>query len=435
VRAFRSSKGQAATAACLFLFLAGGCRHAAPPATSAVSPTPPAGPLVVREIGGGLPRSGQWRNGFDLADIDGDGILDLVHGPVRKGGRLPAVFLGDGSGGFLRMKGLTLPPLPYDYGDAAAADFDGDGRADIALAIHLRGIVALRNAGDGTFTDISRGLPLGDAGKGFSSRAIETVDWDGDGRPDLVTSSEGPVRFGTSAATPPGGLRVFLNRGGRWEAVAPPAVDMGFGDSLAVADVDGDGRPDAVTPAGGADGKSILHLNDGSGWRDVALAELRGSGSVGAVATGDVDGDGRNDIVVGYLDVEGGAWNAGIDVFLAGDAGWLRRELLREEGKSQVRAVALGDLDGDRRAEVVALRGNGAMHVVSWEGTRPPLLVPAPEWRRGCSGYGLRLADLDRDGHPEIVASFAGEASAFDLEGGCASGGGIQAWAIAVGSK
>ena len=188
-----------------------------------------------------------------------------------------------------------------------------------------------------------------------------------------------------------------------------------------------------MTAAGGADGRAILHLNAGASWRDVEVAELRAGASVGAVAAGDLDGDGRTDLVIGYLDPEGGVWRAGIDLLVARGAGFERRELLREEGRNHVRALAVGDLDGDRHHEVVAVRGDGAVQVMAAGGSGPGVLVPPPDWRRGCSGYGLRLADLDGDGRPEIVASFAGEASAFDLEGGCRSGGGIQAWTLATG--
>lgn len=393
-------------------------------------PTPA---ITLRALDCGLPRSGQWRNGFSLADVNGDGHLDLVHPPPRKSGRAPAIFLGDGRGQLQRTTGWRWPALPYDYGDAVAADLDRDGRVDLAFAIHLRGIVALRNQGDGELADWSVGLPLGAAGKAFSSRALAVADWDGDGLLDLVAVGEGPNRLGVGHGVS-SGLRVFRNGGTVWDSVAMPEPDPAFGDSLAVGDVDGDGRVDAVTATGGTSGKAILHLNTGLGWRNVEVSELRARALVGAVAVGDLDGDRRADVLVGYQDPEGGVWHAGVDALLGRDGGFERRELLREDGKNPVKALALADLDGDRRLEVLVLRGDGTLAILAASGTQVTRL-PAPEWRRGCAGYEIQLGDLDGDGRPEIVASFAGEASAFDLEAGCPSGGGLEAWAVELGKR
>ena len=60
----------------------------------------PLGELRVEPFGTGLPQRGQWRHGFDIADMNGDGFADLLHGPPRKGDGRPVVFLGDGRGGF-----------------------------------------------------------------------------------------------------------------------------------------------------------------------------------------------------------------------------------------------------------------------------------------------------------------------------------------------
>src|SRR4051812_16127447 len=64
--------------------------------------TPEAHRLSFTPFGQGLPTSGQWRNGFDIADMNGDGHPDIVHGPARKSLGNPAVFLGDGKGHWRR---------------------------------------------------------------------------------------------------------------------------------------------------------------------------------------------------------------------------------------------------------------------------------------------------------------------------------------------
>ncbi len=91
----------------------------------------------------GLPTHGMWRNGFDLADFDGDGQIDFVHGPTRRGGDQPRIFLGDGHGKW-RPYRASVPPGLLDYGDVKVADFNGDGKADLAAASHLRGVLGFR---------------------------------------------------------------------------------------------------------------------------------------------------------------------------------------------------------------------------------------------------------------------------------------------------
>ena len=205
----------------------------------------------------GLPRTGQWRQGFDVADMNDDGHLDIVFGPSRKGRALPNIFLGDSQGNWRRWSEARYPPLPYDYGDAAAADFNGDGHQDVAFGFHLRGMLALIGDGKGGFEPWTEGLELDSPGKGgdataFSSRAIEAVDWNGDGRPDLLALGEGPKGLKLVAGDDKGTMintatsfALFVNGGdGSWsrQAVEDRAGD--FGDDFAVGNFDRDGRLD-----------------------------------------------------------------------------------------------------------------------------------------------------------------------------------------------
>jgi hypothetical protein len=90
----------------------------------------------------------------------------------------------------------------------------------------------------------------------------------------------------------------------------------------------------------------------------------------------------------------------------------------------------VGDLDGDGQLDLVALTSAGEVWVFLGDGkgffTRE---VPGiPSYAGGCWGYHVQLADLDRDGKDEIVASFAGESDAMNAPTSCRTGGGIAAW-------
>lgn len=399
----------------------------------------------------GLPTSGQWRNGFEIADMNGDGHLDIVHGPARKGAsRRPHIFLGDGKGSWSLWREVKFPALGYDYGDVAVADFNGDKRPDLALAVHLRGVLVLVADGEASFKEWGNGVYFelpgrGGDSSGFTSRTVEAADWDGDRRVDLVLLGEGPrMAAARSIDGQPDirpaaayGVVVYLNRGdGSWERRTemdnPRPV---FGDDLEVADVDGDRRLDVVLGLNVLGSKQILRLGGAKGaWKVAEVADLRPGILTGAVHVADLDGDKRKDLAIGYMANELGTWRTGVDLFLARAKGaWERRTLFAEEGRRGIFALDGGDLDGDGHTDLVALTGDGEAWVFlgrragafvrEASGELPPL--------SGCRGYEVALVDLDGDGRDEIVAGFAGEASALFAPDKCVSGGSLQAWKAA----
>ena len=396
-------------------------------------------------LGTGLPEQGQWRQGFDIADIDGDGHPDIVHGPGRKMTGRPAIFLGDGKGGAWRLWRATFPNVPFDYGDAAAGDLDGDGDLDLVLASHLRGIVAMVNDGKGSFRTWSQGLEFavepapGEAAKAFSSREIEIADWNRDGRPDIVALGEGPrlaiARTADDKSFQGGsrGLAVYLNQGdGTWKRSGEPAgAKVLFGDDLALADFNGDGIQDFATGSGVQNAKTLLNLVRADGtWETVAIEALRPISIFHGVAAGDFDRDGRADLAVGYLTFEGNVWRTGVDVLLARpDGAWERRAMGNQKSQDGIYGLSAGDLDGDGVLDLVALTGGGEGWVFLGDGRGGFAREEGAEiLERGCRGYHVELADLDGDGAAEVVAGFAGEGGGLLGPETCPSEGSLRAW-------
>jgi hypothetical protein len=395
----------------------------------------------------GLPRQGQWRQGFDLADINGDGKLDIVHGPPRKGFSTPVVFLGDGAGHWRQWREAVWPQLPYDYGDAAAADFDGDGLVDVALAVHLRGLLALIQSKPGQFTDASKGLPFELAGggsslEGFSSRAVELVDWNGDGRRDLLALGEGARQGRTTQGKGRGlvtsssyGLAVFLNDGAAgWRPLATGRISGVFGDSFALGEFNGDRRPDVAASSSSMGPRDILFLNadNPEGFEQKELEALRERAWLFAITAGDFDEDGRDDVVASFGSHDDAArW--GFELYHRKGGSWRSQMLWVAEGSGSSWALDSGDLDADGHRDFVATTDAGAVMVFLGDGkggfTREDSAeMGAPD---GCRGYAVRLADLDGDGASEVVASFAGETGETEkLLGvaGCPSQGALRAW-------
>jgi hypothetical protein len=423
-----------------------------PPPVVAIAP-PTVDRLELVRQGDGLPTRGQWRNSFDLADFDGDGLLDLVHGPSRKGGGPPVIFLSQLDGTWKRWA-IEVPPLRYDYGSATAADFDGDGRMDFALGVHLSGLLVLVQHEAGKFRRWSEGLDYQTAGAlapgespmvPWSSRAVAAADLDGDGRSHLLALGEGmqatmmqdTAIIGDRARRAPTGLMVARNRGdGTWEkgTVSPG----GFGDSIALGDFDGDGRLDIAHSANQNSARELVHLRREDTWQAVELSGLRSDPIFVSVAAGDLDGNGLDDVVVGYVDPSTETLTSGTSVVLfLPEGGQKVVDIDRFEGENGVWATAVGDLDGDGHLDVVTGSGSGRIRLFLGDGRggfehETEELLPATE---GCRVHDLEIRKLDvnGDGPGELVASLAGEAGG--LPGmisvpGCAAGGGLYVWKL-----
>ncbi len=383
----------------------------------------------MERLAAGLPDTGQWRNGFDLADVDGDGNLDLIHGPPRKSRRPPVIFRGLGDGRFSAVGPPRFADLPLDYGDAAAADFDGDGRVDLAFAVHLGGVTALLADADGDFPAASPGLELLPPGEAdFSSREIEAADWDGDGRIDLIALGEGPAR---GTAHPRRGLAVFLNRETGWMPVPAPD-ELSFGDSLALGDLDGDGRMDALIASRRLGDPAVLRLQqkDGS-WTVTELETIRPKSYSPAVAVTELDEGKVVEFALSWVQLAGDEWRSGVDLYKKLPQGWQRTELYAEDGAQEIRALVAGDADQDGRRDLVTGNDGGEIRLFLGQpdgSLRAVIDRALAEAGDGCAAYDAHLEDIDADGRPELLLSFANEPR--DEE--CSGGGSLQAWRLSV---
>lgn len=381
-------------------------------------------------FGKGLPASGEWREGFSIADMNGDGHLDIVAPPPRKSnGAPPSIFLGDGKGSWSLWSEARFPNLPYDYGDVQVSDLNGDGHLDLVFGVHLRGIIVLLGDGKGGFREADHGIEFDPTGsKAFSSQALRILDWNGEGKPDILALGEGPTLAGRSISHFSAGIALYLNKGeDKWERL-PPRPSSIFGDSLTIGDFNGDGHPDFATSTGAMGHRDLVNLwkPDGT-WDPVTVNELRPMAYVWSVAAADFDGDGRDDLAVAYSSFELGTWRSGIDVlFPRADNHWDRRTLAAAETREGPVALGVGDL-GNGHKDIAALTAQGETWIFLGDGrgsfTREK--TPPPPYPGGCRGSHVTFADLDGDGRDELVTSFADEPT---FGGHCPSFGGLTAW-------
>ena len=218
-----------------------------------------------------------------LTDVDHDGDQDII----RVNGHELELMKGDGNGSFGPVQGI------YDLATVTgrvltAADFNGDGRMDLAVAGFGAFVLVLDQDINGNFSS-STTVPIP---TGMLAFEIVAADINGDGRSDLVIG-EGSVSQGYAVTV------AFSKIDGTFDTPIVTAVNGYTGAGIAVADMNGDGYLDVVMTTQSGPGVDIL-LGHGDG----TFTEQDNVGTFGgnSITTGDFNGDGKQDIAVGQHD-------------------------------------------------------------------------------------------------------------------------------------
>jgi hypothetical protein len=325
-------------------------------------------------------------------DLNGDGLADLVlstsdtslapalevyHGNAA-GGFDPAVIIMDGSGG-----------------PVVVGDFNGDGRPDIAVATS-NGFDVLLQQADGTLA-APKAYSLG-CFIAQDQAILAAGDFNGDGRTDIVIG--GCVKVVLFVQGSDGALHQST-------AIAIPSSDAG---QTAVADLNGDGLSDLAIALGtGSPGNIlIIHGDRTAGLGSVQmLSESFSPGGIGipALAVGDINGDGRADLL---FSIDDGLGNLGIHVYLQQENGTLQPGPVISTGHGITTGIYVADLNGDGRADVIVAGGDGPGISVRYQNADGTLAAPLADDRFNDGSVGspkpIGLFDVDRDGILDVLA-------------------------------
>jgi hypothetical protein len=269
-----------------------------------------------------------------------------------------------------------------------SADFNGDGKADLATANNDSDDVSvLHGLGDGTFLDSGASFQVG-----VAPSAIAVGDFNGDGKPDIVTADEIDNT-----------VSVLLNQG----TVFGSALTADTGSSpegIAVGDFNGDGKLDVATADDFDDTVTIL-LGVGDGTFSPGHAIAVGAAPVGLVAV-DLNGDGKLDLVV--TNSSGGPDAIGTVTVLkgTGDGSFAAEPEIVSASFSFPTAIVSADFNGDGKPDLaVANQDNDTVTLLIGDGTGVTFQILTPSPAVAGLPWGIIAADFDGDGKMDIATS------------------------------
>jgi hypothetical protein len=364
---------------------------------------------------------GNGPNSVAIADVNGDGKLDIVVSNWCINNTVPcpsgavAVLLGNGDGTF-------RPATTYSSGgvygtDVAIGDLNGDGKPDIVVvncgnAANNHCIGAGGNAGilfgngDGTFQPVVS-MPLG--GGGFGAIAVAIADINADGKLDVIVAGD---------CTSGGCGGVLLGNGdGTFQPEIPFSSAGLIAFSLAIGDVNGDGKLDAVIGnqcATQACQTSTVGVSLGNGDGSFQPAVAYNSGGIypDGVAIADISGDGKADLVVANSSTSTTINQGDVGVLIGNGDGTFQPVVAYPASEFGAAAIKVADMDGDGKLDVVVVNcsaisgncngggGNVGVLLGNGDGTLKPVVTFPPG---GNTPFAVGVADLNGDSKPDIV--------------------------------
>jgi hypothetical protein len=340
-----------------------------------------------------------------FGDFNGDGILDLATGEGK-------ILLGNGDGTFQLTHTYAIDTAPPVC--VAVADFNGDGSLDLAVACSLDGagnVSFVLGNGDGSF-NVAPTYPAG-----YDPEFVAVGDLNGDGIPDLAVANGYGSDLGGR-----GHLSVLLGNGdGTFRAGSTVAAGLG-NNFVAVADLNGDGKPDIIMTSFDA----AIPRNSGTNASELRIFLGNGDGTFqgpivyntelgpNSVAVGDFNGDGIRDLAVAC---GGGFGQPGstVTIMLGNGNGTFQAPQSYATGDTP-RSVVAADFNADGTPDLaVANYHSNTVSVLLGNGDGT--FQAAQNYAVGSGPYFVAIGDFNADGIPDLAVANNNEQTASILLG------------------
>jgi hypothetical protein len=325
----------------------------------------------------------------------------------------------------------------YDAFSIAVADVNGDGKPDLLVANYCGSSITcfahsvvgvLLGNGDGTFQPA---VTYNSGGPRTVSLVVADVN--GDGVPDLVVANQCFSQRNCAS----GGVGVLLGNGnGTFQVALTYSTGLRPASSVVVGDVNGDGKPDLVVTTSNPGSVGVL-LGNGDGTFQPVVTYAASGPEAAAIA--DINGDGNPDVLV--------ADTSGAGVLLGNGDGTFQPEVMYSSGGLTPTSIVSADLNGDGKQDLVVMNfdsGNVGVLLGNGDGTFQTAVTYG-----GADGSGtpsVAVADVNGDGKLDLlvvnfcvdkncdggIGVFLGNGDGtFQPESVFVSGG-YYAWALAV---